>query len=374
MSTLPLSDICDLSVSVGPASAVRTSFNLGLIVGKSTIISVEDRVKTYASTTDMTADGWKGTELEYLAAQKYFAQSPRPNKVAIGRWEYEASGENNETIVQAVTACREANSEWYAAYCCGLTKEEIISLAQAIDAMTPESFLFYTTSDSDILTNAEDNVFNTLKKNGVHRALGQYSTKTTDAAVGIMGVAMGRNTSTTGSAYTLAHKPVSGIEAEPLKSTELTIIKNLNGNAYVNYGSVYDLFEKGITSDGTNFDEILNLDMLSNNIQASVVSALARSAKIAQTDAGMDNLLNAITEPLEKAREIGFISEGVWNTESILTVEKGETLPRGYVIIADSIDSQSQADREARKAPPVYVLIKCAGAIENVAIKLYVNR
>ena len=113
----------------------------------------------------------------------------------------------------------------------------------------------------------------------------------------------------------------------------------------------------GVSSDGTNFDEILNLDMLSNNIQTAVVSALARSAKIPQTDPGMDNLLNTITEPLEKAREIGFIAPGVWNTGSILTV-----------------DSQSQADREARKAPPVYILIKCAGAIQYVAVKLYVNR
>ncbi len=374
MSTLPLGDICDLSVSVGPASAVRTKFNLGLIVGKSDVIKVEDRVKTYSKMDDLTADGWNGKEPEFLAAQKYFSQSPRPTKVAIGRWNYTQNKENNETVVQAVTACREANSEWYAVYACGLEKNEIIELAQYIDSASPESFLFYTTSDSDTITNSEDNVFITLKKNGVHRALGQYSSKTSDAAVGIMGVAMGRNTNTAGSAYTLSHKTVSGIEAEPLKSTELTIIKNNNGNAYINRGSVYNLFEMGVSSDGTNFDEILNLDMLSNNIQTAVVSALTRSAKIPQTDPGMDNLLNTITEPLEKAREIGFIAPGVWNTESILTIEKGDTLPRGYAIIADSIDSQSQADREARKAPPIYVLIKCAGAIEYVSIKLYVNR
>lgn len=372
MSTLPLNDICDINVSVGPASAVRTNFNLGLIVGKSAVISVEDRVKTYSKMDDLTADGWTGQEPEYLAAQKYFSQSPRPTKVSIGRWN--SGGESNETVVQAVTACRESNSEWYAVYVCDIEKNEIIELAKYIDSASPESYLFYTTSDSDVVTNSEDNIFITLKKNGVHRALGQYSTKTSNAAVGIMGVAMGRNTSTSGSAYTLAHKTVSGIEAEPLKSTELTVIKNNNGNVYVNRGSVYNLFEMGVSADGTNFDEILNLDMLSNNIQAAVVSALSRSAKIPQTDSGMDNLLNTITEPLEKAREIGFISPGVWNTESILTVEKGDTLTRGYAIISDSVDSQSQSDREARKAPPVYILIKCAGAIQYVSVKLYVNR
>ncbi len=121
MATLPLSDICDVSVSVGPASAVRTNFNLGLIVGKSTVISKENRVKTYSKMDDLTADKWKGTEPEYLAAQKYFSQNPRPNKVAIGRWNNE-EGEDKETIVQAISACREVNSEWYAAYVCGAEK------------------------------------------------------------------------------------------------------------------------------------------------------------------------------------------------------------------------------------------------------------
>lgn len=369
MSTLPLNDVVDVSVSVGPASAVRTNFNLGIIVGKSKVISTDDRVKTYSKMADLTADGWKGTEPEYLAAQKYFSQSPRPIKVAIGRQD-----EDNETVVQAVTACREANSEWYAVYVCGIEKSDIVELAKYIDSTSPESYLFYDTSDSDIPTGTGGNIFETLKKNGVHRALGQYSTKTDYAAVGIMGVAMGRNTSTSGSAFTLAYKTVSGVETEPLTSTQVTVIKNLNGNVYLNRGSVYDLFEMGVSADGTHFDEVLNLDMLTNNIQTSVVNALARSAKIPQTDAGMDSLLNAITEPLEKAREIGFIAPGVWNTESILTIEKGDTLSRGYVILSDSVDSQSQADREARKAPPVYILIKGAGAIENVSIKLYVNR
>ncbi len=373
MATLPLSDICDVSVSVGPASAVRTNFNLGLIVGKSTVISKENRVKTYSKMDDLTADKWKGTEPEYLAAQKYFSQNPRPNKVAIGRWNNE-EGEDKETIVQAISACREVNSEWYAVYVCGAEKNEIISLAQYIDSASPESYLFYTTSDSDILTGIEGNIFSVLKKNGIHRALGQYSTKTNDAAVGIMGVAMGRNTQTSGSAYTLAHKTVSGVETEPLNSTQVTVIKNLNGNLYLNRGSVYNLFEMGVSADGSKFDEILNLDMLTNSIQTSVVEALARSSKIAQTDAGMDSLLNAITEPLEKAREIGFIAPGVWNTASILSVNTGDTLPRGYMILSDSVDNQSQADREARKAPPIYILIKCAGAIESVGIKLYVNR
>jgi len=368
MSTLPLSDAVDVSVSVGPVTSVRTSFNLGLIVGKSTVIATATRVKTYSKIGDLTADGWLGTEPEYLAAQKYFSQNPKPSKVAIGRWDV-----TPETAVQAVTACREANAEWYACTVCEAEKADIIAIAAYIDSCTPESAYFATTSDSDALAGTTGNVLDTIKKNGVHRTLVQYST-TTDAAVAIMGYAMAANTQTSGSAYTLKYKSEVGVSTENLTSTQVTIIKNNNGNLYLNRGAVYNLFEDGVTADGTHFDEIINLDILTNNIQTAVVNGLAASAKIPQTDPGIDMLLNYITAPLENARKIGFIAPGIWNTASILSVNTGDTLPRGYVILSDTVNSQSQADREARKSPPIYILVKLSGAIENVAIKLYVNR
>lgn len=367
--TLPLNDAVDVSISVGPVSSVRSNFNLALIIGSSTIISKEDRVKTYSKIGDMTADGWTGKEVEYLAAQLYFSQSPKPTKIAIGVWDKTGG----ESAVEAMTACRSANSEWYLGYVCGVTKSEIIELAKYIDSATPASVYAYTTNDQDILSNVEGNVVETLKKSGVHRTIGQYST-VENAIVAIAGYAMGANTQTAGSAYTLKFKQEIGVKTENLTSTEVTLLKNNNCNVYINRGSVYNLFENGVMADGTPFDEILNLDILTNNVQAAVISALQTSSKIPQTDPGMDNLLNHITAPLEKARSIGFIAPGIWNTASILEVKTGDTLPRGYMILADSIDEQSQADREERKAPPIYILVKLAGAMESVAIKVYVNR
>lgn len=364
--TLPLSDIVDIKVSVGPISTVRSSFNLGLIVGPSKIM--KERVKVYGKTVEMIADGWKGTEPEFLAAQLYFSQNPKPHKIAIGTWDKE-----KETAAQAMAACREDNTEWYIAYVCGASTEQIIEVAKYIDSATPECTYAYTTKDEDVLNNKAGNLAETLKKLGIHRTIGQFST-TENAIVAIMGYAMGSNTQTSGSAYTLKFKKELGVKPESLKSTQVTILKNNNCNAYINRGSVYDLFEDGVMADGTPFDEVLNLDILQNDIQTAVINALQTSSKIAQTDHGMNNLLNHIIGPLEKARKNGFIAEGVWNTAEVLSVKTGDTLSRGYIILADSIDNQSQADREARKAPPVYVLAKLAGSIEYVSIKVFTNR
>lgn len=372
MSTLPLNDVVDVSISVGPVNSVRSKFNMALIIGQSTIISPSTRVKTYSKIGDMTADGWQGDEPEYLVAQLYFSQNPRPSKVAIGVWN--KNSESTETAVQAVTACRESNAEWYVCYVCGATKQEILDVAKYIESAEPSSVYAYTTSDSEVLENLDGNVIETLSKAKLRRVIGQYSTTDENAIMSIMGYAMGANTQTASSAYALKCKQEIGVATENLNSTQLNILKNNNCNYYINRGSTYNLFEEGVMADGTFFDEILNLDVLSNNIQSAAINALQTSSKIPQTDPGIDNLLNHITEPLEKARSIGFIAPGIWNSAGILSVKTGDVLDRGYLILSGSVDEQSQADREARKAPPIYILIKFAGAIGEVAVKLFVNR
>ena len=372
MSTLPLSDVVNINVSVGPVTTVRTNFNVGLIVGKSEIISTSTRVKSYSKLADMTVDGWTEDNAEYLAAQIYFSQNPKPTKVIVGRWD--TTSQTPETAVAAVTDCREKNAEWYACTVCQATKADILAVAAYIDSCDPVSTYFPTTADADALAGTTGNVIQTLKSNNVHRTLSQYSTETEDAAAAIMGYAMAANTQTSNSTYTLKFKQEAGVATEELTSTQLTLIKNSNCNVYINRGSVYNMFEDGITADGTHFDELIGLDVLTNNLQAAVLNALQSNSKIAQVDDGVDLLLNYLKAPLEKSRTSGFIKDGVWEAAGILTVSTGDVLPRGYKIIAGSIADQTQADREARKAPPIYILVKLAGAIEYVSINLYVNR
>jgi len=57
-----------------------------------------------------------------------------------------------------------------------------------------------------------------------------------------------------------------------------------------------------------------------------------------------------------------------------LELKYGDTLPRGYMIQSEPINDQTQADRDARKAPPIYVSLKLAGAIHHVTVQIDVNR
>lgn len=83
---------------------------------------------------------------------------------------------------------------------------------------------------------------------------------------------------------------------------------------------------------------------------------------------------DALKVVCEDMNNVGFISAGVWKSDDILGLSYGDTLPKGYMIQSQPIDEQSQADRDARKAPPIYVSLKLAGAIHHVTVQCDVNR
>jgi hypothetical protein len=87
LPTLPLNDIINITVSASQVAAVLASFNVGLIVGDSTVISASDRVKVFTDPTEMITGGFTADNEEYKAAVFYFSQNPRPGKVIIGRWD-----------------------------------------------------------------------------------------------------------------------------------------------------------------------------------------------------------------------------------------------------------------------------------------------
>jgi len=369
MSFLPLSDIVNIIINVSPTATPRNAFNLGLIIGKATIISAVTRVKVYGSTDEMLSDGWVGTELEYLAALNYFAQNPRPLRVAIGRWD----GTGAETAVQAVTACRVANTDWYDCMVCGAAKAEHISIAAYIETATPKSTYMHVTSDAEILAQTAGNVMDSLSGSKRRRTMGQYSSDA-DAVAAIQGYAMGANTGLDNSAYTLNLKLELGITPENLTSAQVAIIEGYKGNVYVKRGTSFSVFEKGTMYDGTKFDEVLYLDMMENDLQLAVMDLLTSLPKVPQTDGGVAMICNVLSSVCNTYRRIGFLAPGIWTGPQILGLKTGDTLSNGYAVLPDTIANQLKADRDARKSPPIYIPIKLAGAIESAMITVLVNR
>lgn len=82
---LPVSRAVAVSVNLAPNAAQAQSLSNLLIMGVSTVIDTLERYRTYATLAAVATDFGTNTA-EYLAAQKWFSQSPQPTSVIIGRW------------------------------------------------------------------------------------------------------------------------------------------------------------------------------------------------------------------------------------------------------------------------------------------------
>lgn len=385
--TLPLEPVVNIIVNLAARSAVRKAFNLPLIVGETDLISPQERIKIYSGLAEMLQDGFDTEDRLYKAAALIFGQNKQTQRLAvgcIGEITIPAEDETpaitrKETPVETFAACREVDGEWYVGiYCAPATKADHLACAEYFEAIKPNSLYAYTTGDTDTLNNADNNIFAAIKAKNYRRSLGQFSTQHADAVCAIIGWAMGAMSGLVNSAYTLAYKTTKGVATEnanaAFASQSVEKIKANNGNVYINRGSYYDIFEDGTMADGTWFDEMIFLDKYQNDMQLAIMDLLYQSNKVPQTEAGMTQIIDTIRGVCENMHRVDFIESGIWNASDMLDLKKGSTLPKGYFIQAEPIDTQLQADRDARKAPPIYVSLKLAGAIHHVTVQIDVNR
>ncbi len=383
--TLPLKDVVNIHLNVSARAAARNAFNLCLLMGDigSKVDFGDARIRTYTGTDEMLQDGFTLTDPLYKAASLVMGQSKEPPKVAIGRvMTKTAAGDSGtavkETPAETYQACREADSEWVVGiYCDALTNEQIEAVAQYNESCTPDTIFAYTTSDPNCLTE-NGGIFKTLKDKKYRMTIGQYSSKDPNAIAAVIGYAMGSMTGTINSAYTLKFKNEVGVETEnasgAFPSSKVEAIKENNGNVYINRGSYYDVFEEGTMADGSFFDEVIFLAKYKNDMQLTLMDYLYQTPKVGQTEPDMTSLKDKLITVCEEMRRVNFIAEGKWTGGNLLNLSDGDTLPGGYLVQSEPIADQSQADREARKAPPIYVCLKETGAIHSVTVEVNPNR
>lgn len=376
MSKLKIDDVVQVSVSTSGPVTPRDAFDTGLIIGSSTHITTEDRVKIYNGLEGMLDDGFLTTDPEYKAAELYFGQDPRPQKVVIGRRDASVSNDEvAETWVEAITACKQRTGAWYACYVASstpLTKAEHQAIAAYLETVI--AAYFYDSHASDDLNSAvSTDVFSTLKGLSYKRPIGIYSS-TSFAGAALMGFAMGANDGTPGSAYTLFGKTLAGVTPDDLSETDVAALTAKNANYYITRGSSYNLVEHGVTANGTWFDELIGLDQLANDLQISCMDVITKTkTKVPYTDAGAMRFVLACNDACYLAARRGFIGPGIWKLDSVLDLEKGDTLETGYMCQAAPVANEPLANRGLRVCPPIYVCVILTGAIHSVAIKVIVE-
>lgn len=82
---LPVSDVVNVQIVMSPLAAATRDFGALMIVGTSSVIDVQERIRQYSG-IDGVANDFGTTAPEYLAANLFFSQSPQPSILYIGRW------------------------------------------------------------------------------------------------------------------------------------------------------------------------------------------------------------------------------------------------------------------------------------------------
>ena len=190
------------------------------------------------------------------------------------------------------------------------------------------------------------------------------------------GRALSVNFNGVSTAQTLNLKNLVNVVADVgLSSTNALLAKKQGADTYGNLQSGGSIEGSG---DNRFFDQVYLGRWLEKAMQIAVINVLKTiNTKISQTQEGITSLRSAVKTILEQAKRIEYLTAGLkWNSSQ--TFGNPEDFRRnitdvGYYIYNIPIADQSQADREARKAPVLQVATKEAGGINSAEILILIE-
>ena len=250
-----------------------------------------------------------------------------------------------------------------------LTDSEFIDLAKAVQ--TKNCMVFKGVSSIEDVTSG---VGYLVKAQSLSHTRIIYSSQ--DIATAYASVLLATNFRGSSTAKTMHLKTLSGVEADD--SITDSVLSVLSSNGVDSYLYVAGLPKVWTTSANTYSDEVLNQIWFANSIEVAGFNCLSQTnTKIPQTEYGMSLLKSAYETVCQQAVVNGVIGAGKWSISQTFgdpSVFKSSISSYGYYIYSAPISSQSQSDREDRKAPLVQIAIKLTGAIHSTDVIILVNR
>ncbi len=177
------------------------------------------------------------------------------------------------------------------------------------------------------------------------------------------------------SLITAKFRRLYGTVPDELTPTQAAALRERGVNWYSTVGGT-PIIQEG-TSFGGWIDMQVFLDWLVTRIRGNLFNALLSANRVPQTDDGIAALKEAAEDICAQGVRNGGIAPGTLaetqaNAIRLATGNPDFTgfLSNGYLVHVLPVAEQPQADREARKAPPVSVWLKGSGAVHFVNIGL----
>lgn len=300
-------------------------------------------------------------------------------KLTAGTLSVIVPGYASESPDAYVAAMANKSSLWYGlqfASSVQPTDDQNITVAGVIEALDLKRIFGVTIINANVLDNAvTSDLASRLKAGGFLQSFCQYSSTNVYAIASFFGRAFSVNFAANRSVINLMYKQEPLVVAEDLTDSQADVLQSKRCNVFTDYVNDTMIIQYGVVSGPAWFDEIHGLDWFQDAVQNACFNLLYTSpTKIPQTDAGVNQLVNAVSGACNDAVNNGLVAPGIWNSEGFGNLQSGQYLKNGYYIYAQPVALQSQGDREARVAPPIQVAIKLAGAIDTVEVIVSVNR
>jgi hypothetical protein len=291
---------------------------------------------------------------------------------------YVADGVAVETAVTAATLFDNYFGQtWYALVMPQIDdNDDHVAVAAYIEGSDNKHLYGVTTQEAGALSAVSTtDIAYRLSQLGYNRSIVQYSSESAYAICSALGRLLTVNYNGNSTVITLMYKQEPGIVAESLTPTQMVNVAAKNCNVFVNFNNNTAILRNGVMSSGEFADNITDTDWLAVTIMNTLYNLLYTSpTKIPQTDSGGHILVTACEAVCSQGVANGTLAPGTWNSNGFGGLSQGDFLPKGFYVYIQPIAQQNQADREARRAPPIQIAAKLAGAVHSVDVTINVNR
>ncbi|GBU18026.1 MULTISPECIES: DUF3383 domain-containing protein [Methylobacterium] len=284
-----------------------------------------------------------------------------------------------ESLVSCIATFADISNDWYSIQVATGTPPadaDVIAAAVLVEGLNKSHTFGITTTNANVLdiTNTTE-LASQLKALGLSKTFVQFSRNSPYAATSLFGRAATVDFQGSNTTITLAYKQEPGVVAESLSESQFQALLAKNVNVFTQVENGTAVLFPGKMINGDYFDERHGLDWFQNELQTAWYNLLYQTpTKVPQTDAGMDLLKAVAKKVCARAVDNGLIAPGLWTGPGFGSLKTGDTLSAGYYIYAPLVQSQSDADRAARKSVSFQIALKMAGAVHFVASAVLANR
>ena len=285
-------------------------------------------------------------------------------------------GEDSDTITEALDRLARIDPDFYFV----TLSEDILDTDDVLEAAAwaaaNDRFLVADSHEAAALDRDDTtSVLARLAARGSPSAAGVWSRTPDYKAVSLAARFSAVNFEGVQSLITAKFRRLFGTAPDALTPSQEATLREGGVNWYSNVGGT-PIVQEG-TSFGGWIDVQVFLDWLVTRIRENLFGALLSANRVPQTDDGIAALKEAAEDICAQGVRNGGIAPGTLaetqaNAIRLATGNPDFTgfLSNGYLVHVLPVAEQPQADREARKAPPVSVWLKGSGAVHFVDIGL----